>query len=101
MRELESYGEGAFFVEFSRWPDRNLEYRIFKRHFLFSESDLKKELAKCKNGIERHWLRVQNEVHPYQLLFGEVNEQPNVVSFNTKKFLKFTIDSLNKNYERT
>lgn len=94
-REFEIYGEGLFFVEFSRWPGKKLEYRLFQKNFIHSEVELEKYLAECETDNERAWMRMQNEGHPYQLLCGEVNEMPGVICFETKEFLKFTVDKLN------
>lgn len=87
--------ESLYFVEFSRWPGKALEYRLFKKNSILSEKQLEKELLDCENENEKNWMRMQNEGHPYQLLSGIVNEHPGVISFETVDFLKFTVDSLN------
>lgn len=95
QKEFEIYGDGLFFVEFSHWPGKKLEYRLFKKCFIHSEAEIKNLLMTCKTDDERAWMQTQNEGHPYQLLCGEVNESLGVVNFETKEFLKFTIDKLN------
>ena len=93
-KDIES---GLYYVEFSRWEGKPLEYRLFKRNFLYSKEDLEAQMVECETENEKSWMRMQNEVHPYQLTCGVVNENPNVIAFETKEFLKFTVDSLNKN----
>ena len=87
----------TFYVEFSQWPGKERQYRLFQRNYIHSKEDLEKYLSEGESENEKDWMRMQNEGHPYQLLSGEVCEFNNAASFNTEKFLKFTVDSLNKN----
>ena len=93
----ENYEHGLYYIEFSRWEGKPLEYRLFKRNFKHSKAEMKALMRECETENERYWMQTQNEYHPYQLTAGIVNETPNVICFETEKFLKFTIDSLNKN----
>jgi hypothetical protein len=73
-----------------------LEYRLFQRNYIQDRKDFAKTLELLSEN-ERKWVELSNEGHPYQLLSGEVCKFDNAVSFETEKFLKFTVDSLNKN----
>ena len=95
-REFEIYPaeeKCLYFIEFSRWPGKKLEYRLFKRSYIYSKEEFA-EILKGENSFLATLMG--REGHPYQLLSGTVIEQ-NCVSFETKEFLKFTVDSLNKN----
>ncbi len=65
-----------FYVEFSKWTNRNEEYRIFKKQLFEGR-----------------------EMHPWQLLCGEVADET-LVSFTTKGYLKFVVDAMNEKAER-
>lgn len=99
-RTLDTYpadGKGLFFVEFSKWTGKPLEYRIFQRSFITPKYEFEKMLLAGGSEQERNWMRMSNEGHPYQLTAGLVNEHPGVICFETVDFLKFTVDSLNNN----
>ncbi len=79
-----------YYVEFHKWEDQDeIRYRLFKRQFYCSKEEW------IKNHPQDGWMR--REVHPWQLHNGIVNERVGAVDFETKEFLKFVVDSLNKN----
>src|SRR4051812_37574787 len=74
---------GDYYVEFSQWEGEKEErWRLFKRQFLPSNINV-------PEGMPR-------EMHPWKLADGELNNRPNVVCLETKPFLKFLVDCLNK-----
>ena len=82
--------DSLYFIEFSGWKKEDkIEWRLFKRHFTSKEYWF--EFGGFVMGKERH---------PWQLENGVVNQNENSVDFNTKNFLKFVVDSLNKNSEQ-
>lgn len=94
-RKFEEYppnGEGLYFVEFSQWDGEPERYRLFKRNFMYSKEKFEEM---CKN--EPTFRIMGREVHPWQLHNGEVNTREGAIDFETKTFLKFVVDSLNKN----
>lgn len=83
-----------YFIEFSRWKQRDeLTWQLFKRNFIHSKEEWD-ELVKASPG--EAWM-LGRECHPWNLGEGVVMEDERCVSMNTKSFLKFLVDSLNKN----
>ncbi len=75
--------KSLFYIEFIQFNEKDkLTYRIMKRHW--------EEFAK-------NALNPTGELHGWQLLSGEVNQLENAIDFETEAFLKFVIDSMNKN----
>ena len=94
MLEFYPSDKSLYYVEFSRWNENDKwRWRLFKRQFLYPDE----ELEKMKK--EGYWY-MSNEVHPWQLANGEVNEIEHAVDLNTKSFLKFMVDALNEKVER-
>jgi len=94
----ETIGNRAlYFIEFKRWSDKDpLTWQLFKRNYMYSEEEWKFMLEKMPEKIP--WL--SRECHPWNLGEGVVIENENVMNMNTKSFLKFLADSLNKNSEQ-
>ncbi len=46
--------------------------------------------------FQRNYI-MSREVHPWNLGEGIVEEDPHIISMNTRNFLTFMVDSLNKN----
>ena len=92
-RKLEFYPEGGnqlYCVEFSNWEGGPEQFRLFQRNFSSDENWAKmKDLPTLAGG----------EFHPFKLLEGDVIPE-GLVDFGTKTFLKFVVDSLNKNSPR-
>ena len=81
-----------YYIEFSQFRvEDKMEWRLFKRNFYSSREEWEKT---------SHYFLEQREVHPYQIANGEVNINDNAFDLNTKSFLKFLVDSLNKNSEK-
>lgn len=77
-----------YYVEFSKWDEKGpLRWTLFQRQFMYS----KEEWAKTEHGPLE-----SNEVHPWNLGGGVVNEREEAMDMNTKRFLKFMVDALNK-----
>jgi hypothetical protein len=79
-----------YYVEFSQLLSTS-QYRwtLFKRQFIHSKEDWEK--------YKNEDLLMSNEGHPWNLGDGIVNENESCIDMNTKSFLKFMVDSLNKN----
>ena len=56
-------------------------WALYKRHFF--------------DDIPDDWLS-SKEGHPYQLHSGIVNEDPNAVNLQTRKYLQFMVDAMNE-----
>jgi len=84
-----------FFIEFSRWNEKDpLHWQLFKRNYMYSKEAWEKMLKECPESVP--WL--SRECHPWNLGEGVVNEIEGVVCMETLPFLKFMVDSMNKNY---
>lgn len=81
-----------FYVEFQKWNDSDeWTWRLFKRNWICSKEEWGKQ-----QGLEEDEF-MSREFHPYNLGDGVINLNENAQDLNTKSFLKFLVDSLNKN----
>lgn len=84
-----------YYVEFSSYKaSEPMVWRLFQRSFICSKEEWE-EHYKTLDEFSRSIM--SREGHPYQLGSGSVNEQEYCVDMNTRRFLKFMVDSLNKN----
>ena len=83
-----------YYVEFHQWEGEDETWTLFKRQFLSSKEEHAKELEKMSPSWQRIFSR---EAHPWNLGGGKVCKYENAVSLDTKEFLRFMVDSLNKN----
>ena len=83
-----------YFIELSRWDaDKPLTWQLFKRNYMYSKQEWEEILEKTPE--KGPWL--SRECHPWNLGEGVVIEREGVVAMETLPFLKFMVDSLNKN----
>lgn len=88
----------TYYVEFSRYGlSEPTEWRLFQRNYICSKEEW---IEKVKDMDEFSKFVISREGHPYQLACGKVNEIDYCVDMNTKTFLKFMVDSLNKNCKK-
>ena len=91
-----SEDKGLYYIEFSNWDDTDKwQWRLFQRQFMYSEEEWNRQLE--NNEVAEF---MSNEVHPWQLECGDVNEIEHAVDLNTRSFLKFMVDALNEKVER-
>jgi len=79
-----------FYVEFDR-GDRKGEFTLFRRQFMHSEEELKELEAKSPNTKSK-WLRISNEVHPWNIFtagYGPDGTMPD------RKWVEWMVDALN------
>jgi len=83
-----------YFIELSRWEEKDpLTWQLFKRNFIYSKEEWQESVKRM--GI---WSNLMSrEGHPWNLGEGVVLERDGAVDMNTLPFLKFMVDSLNKN----
>ena len=83
--------DALFYVEFIQWEgsplNHNKRWTLFQRQYMYPPE----EWAKMEHGILD-----SNEVHPWNLGEGTVNEREHAMDMNTKKFLMFMVDALNE-----
>jgi len=93
-RRSEIYPESdtLFYVEFSQWEGHPFRWNLFQRQYMYSPEEWEK--------MERGPLD-SNEVHPWNLGDGIVNEREHAMDMNTKKFLMFIVDALNEKVEKS
>lgn len=79
-----------YYVEFLTRTDRKSNetttWRLFKRQYMFPPEEWDKR---------EHDLFDSNEMHPWNLGGGDVNENNDAHDMNTRSFLKFMVDALN------
>ena len=80
-------GKEPYYIEFSQWPGRDLQWTLFQRNYICSLEEWNKE---------EHDLLESREVHPWNLGDGTVNINNNAIRMNTESFLRFMVDALNK-----
>ena len=80
-----------YYVEFHQWEGSVETWTLFKRQYIMSKEDWEKQ-----GGVFSK-LPSLREGHPWNLGGGKICTHENVVDMNTKEFLKFMVDSLNKN----
>jgi hypothetical protein len=78
-----------FYVEFER-GDRKGEFTLFRRQFMYSEEKLKEFEAKSE---DTKWLRMTNEVHPWNIFTAEYGPDGCVPD---RKWVEWMVDALNK-----
>ena len=85
----ETYPEedSLFYVEFSQWEGSPLRWNLFQRQYMYPPEEWEKM---------EHGPLDSNEVHPWNLGEGIVNEKEYAMDMNTKTFLKFMVDALNE-----
>ena len=73
-----------------------MHWRLFKKNFIYTREQWNQMMI--MNVEESSKSFMSPEGHPYQLASGIVNEIPNVISLDTKEFLKYLVDALNDKY---
>jgi hypothetical protein len=80
-----------YYVEFHKWPEETkTHWTLFQRQFICSKEDWKKT---------KHCLLESRELHPWNLGEGVVNDREHAMDMNTKRFLIFMVDALNRMVE--
>lgn len=79
--------DSLYYLEFSQWEGSPLRWTLFQRQYMYPPE----EWAKMEHGILD-----SNEVHPWNLGEGIVNERDVAMDLNTRWFLKFMVDALNE-----
>ena len=77
-----------FYVEFER-GDRKGEFTLFRRQFFHTEEELV-ELE--KKSEDAKWLRISNEVHPWNIFTAEYGADGCVPD---RKWVEWMVDALN------
>jgi hypothetical protein len=93
-RKIEWYPQENFYpyyVEFSQWEGQPECWTLFQRNFFCSEPEWQKILVTVEEDLRPLMAR---ECHPWNLGGGIVN-QNDVICMETRKFLKFMVDSMN------
>ncbi len=93
-----------YYVVFSKLKELDpLNWTLFKRNFIRGSNETISEYKltndRTKWSIYESLLFASREGHPYNLGGGKVESNPNAIGINTESFLKFMVDSLNKNCE--
>lgn len=84
-----------YYVEFFRHKMSDpLYWILYQRNYICSKEEWNE---KSKSIDDFLLFTMSREGHPYQIGNGKVNEIDFCADMNTKKFLKFMVDSLNKN----
>jgi hypothetical protein len=85
----ESGQKPPFYVEFER-GDRKGEFTLFRRQFMRTEKELAEMEAKSPDA---KWLRMSNEVHPWNIFTTEYGADGCVPD---RKWVEWMVDALNK-----
>jgi hypothetical protein len=99
-RTLEFYptgdDKGLYYVEFGQWQGKAMTWQLFQRQYLYDEE----EWERMKKEAPNDFYLMSNEVHPWNLGEGTVDEREHAMDMNTKKFLCFMVDALNEKAAR-
>jgi len=82
-----------FFLEFNSWDGKRWTYKVCQRAILISEEECQKALEERGDDA---FLLIEAEGHPYTLWEGELNENKDAISLDTKSFLIYLVDALNE-----
>lgn len=93
------FDRATYYVEFSGYSEHPEEWRLFKRCYLRNREEYESLCKENNLDINDPYAALKFgsiEGHPYQLANGIVLSET-LVSMHTKSFLKFLVDSLNRN----
>lgn len=76
-----------FYIEYTQWEGKPWRWQLFQRQFMYPPEEWEKM---------EHDVLESNEVHPWNLGEGIVNQNEHAMDMNTRKFLKFMVDALNE-----
>ena len=82
-----------YYVEFNKFEGRAERWRLFKRNYIWSNEEFEEVLKGTEGDFAK--TLITREGHPWQLANGEVNQREEAEDLNTRKYLKFLVDSLN------
>ena len=82
-----------YYVEFDR-GDHKGKFTLFRRQFMHSESEL---VALEKQSPDAQWLRMCNEVHPWNIYTANYGPDGSVPD---RKWVEWMVDALNNELDR-
>jgi hypothetical protein len=84
-----------YYIGIVQWNDTpTLSWTLYKRQFLMSLQEWNERMALTTGFASPIMSR---ELHPWNLGGGMINTNKDCIDMNTEEFLKFMVDSLNKN----